>query len=271
MKLTDSFTSRLSTKRDRRAQQNSLSEIKQRYEALEEHSPEQLLAYLRKFFCALEGYSILASQAVQVLLKASTAGFVSPENSEKTLNSCLQSFGQILSTSPNLDDLRLIRGFAKNLALSLVCFSGTANKGRESLPFVDFCQQAVDAVDVCENILKGNVVFCDNYLAIVWFSCRPEHNKRFRVRGETVVAVKRGSGIWTFDRYSDNVKVPSATLKKARKACQEWSGQELFGQVTHIESERIAKFLGFKVVNKKAFLFPKSCQGFGKADKEKLM
>lgn len=267
MKITNSFLGRSISRQDREKEARNLRLAQDCYAKLEK-DPNKAISYFSKFIAGLEDYSVLGYQAFVLQLHAMDSAVIASElkdfnGLERILISCRCNLGEILEAKISLTDLKIIRGLTQR---NITSFKLAHQKGhidrRCWLSLCSFLHEIIDAVDVCENILQGNVVFLDKFLAITWFSSRAELSKNFQVRGETTIAVKTVNNLWTFDKFTDNIRVPVKTLRQAQKACQSWNGSKLFGQITHAESARIASFLGFRLAKDKAFLEPALTKGF---------
>ncbi|HEY9597120.1 MAG TPA: hypothetical protein V6D33_05570 [Cyanophyceae cyanobacterium] len=168
----------------------------------------------------------------------------------------------------------LEKGLVNASALDIQTARGSCHQFRTHLAalnknnyIISLCIEAygdfLDALDVQENICSSRFLYQDNYLAISWFPSCVEDNEKLKPTGDLTVAVKRPNGLWSFDKYSDT-RIPVASLRRARECCLQWRGQKMTGQITHAEAERIAKFLGFKIQGKFAYLIPTKSKGFGR-------
>jgi hypothetical protein len=183
---------------------------------------------------------------------------------ERIAEMTTKALGEGLRKSPTTLDLRYARGTLQQFGIQAALLS---KERRISPQIADYAitlgQIWDDAIDVQENIANRRIVYLDDSLAITWYSACIENDKTFRASGEVTLAVRQPSGLWSFDKYEDT-RVPIVSLRKAKAICRAWKGQKMIGQITHTESERIAKFLGFKVIGSFAHLGATNIRGFGK-------
>lgn len=104
------------------------------------------------------------------------------------------------------------------------------------------------------HIYDGRNIYLDDYL---WIGYGANHDSQ---RGDLMIAVKDSNSIWSF--YPSRNLVPVSSLRAAKRACSNWRGHKLKGELTHEDSIRLAQFLGLEIKDNWATLHPVRNKGF---------
>jgi hypothetical protein len=255
-----------------------LKELNKQIQANTTYTEEERIFLLRKFFIAAQK-PVFVGNFFEHITNTPFVAFhvgvhslpellaIKDQEITEVVQLTTRTLGETLLKNPSTRDCRGARGSTEQLVLHVF---ELAKKNRISLKtgvyFAELVQIWEDAIDVQTNISENRIVYLDKELAITWFPSSLEDNKKFRSSGEISIAVRLPNGLWTFDKYSDN-RIPLTSLRAARKACQNWKGQNMKGKITHEEAVRISRFLGFQVIDEWAYLKSNaktSKGGFGK-------